>query len=351
MSQDSSQEKTEQATPRKLEKARERGQVPRSNDLPSALVMLFTVLYIWLAWSWIQDQLKEILYAIPQLYEMEFQQALQLGFNHIVLRMMYILVIPFAMIAAVAGILGNIVQFGFVFSIDPVIPRPDKISPSSGFKRIFSIKQVVTTLLSLLKTIVVGIILLVVLRTGMKEMLHAVEQCDVICQKAVIEYLVRQMVLFIIPVLLFIAVLDYLFQHAQFMKDQRMTKEEVKKEMKDIYGDPHVRSARQGMRREMAEQDIHERIKTSRLIIIDMGVAIALMYEEGVTPLPVFVALGKGSMAQKMVEIATQEDVPIVSDSELARELVELGKIDTYIPDETIDRVAKIMFKTSKKKK
>lgn len=346
MSEDSSQEKTEEATPRKLEKSREQGQVPRSNDPPSALILLFAVIYMWLAWDWIQDQLKQMIDIVPQLYTMNFHQAMLTGFGAIMQHAMLIIVLPFTLIAAVAGILGNIVQFGFVFSIDPIIPRPNKISPSQGIKKVFSVKQVVTTLLSLLKTIVVAVILFFVLRTGMQEMLHEISQCDVQCQKQVIEYLIRQMMLFIVPVLLFIAILDYLFQHMQFMKEQRMTKEEIKREMKDIYGDPHVRSARQSIRKELSEQDIGERIKTSRVVILDMGMAVALHYEEGTTPLPLIVAIGKGMMAQRMVEIANKENVPLVSNPELAQELVDTGQIDDYIPEETIDQVAKIMYQT-----
>lgn len=351
MSGDSSQEKTEQPTSRKLEKAREKGQVARSNDIPSALILLFTVLYFWLAWGWIVEQFKEMFDIVPRLYTMPFPQALEVGVKTIIDRAMWSIAVPFAMIGLVAGILGNIIQFGVVFSIESIIPRPDKISLSSGFKRIFSAKQFVTTLLALLKTLIMAAILLVVLRTGIRELLHAIEQCDVECQQTVVEHLTNQFILFTLPVLLFIAVLDFLFQRQQFIKDQRMTKEELKREFKDIYGDPHVRGARQGIRRELAEQDIQKRIRTARLVILDMGIAVALQYEQGVTPLPLIVAIGKGNMARKMAEIATVENVPLVSDPALAQDIVSEGKIDQYIPEKTINKVATLLRQTQAKAK
>jgi type III secretion protein U len=346
MSDDSSQEKTDEASPRKLEKAREKGQIARSSDLPSTLILMVAILYIWVSWDWTVKQLKEMFLIVPQLYALDFEQAVQVGVKSIIQKGLLTIALPFSFAMIIAGILGNVVQFGFIFSLEPIMPKLEKISFSSGFKRIFSAKQFVTTLLSLFKTIIVAIILLLVLRLGMKELLHAVEQCDVACQEEVIIYLTKRLVLFILPVLVVMAVLDLLFQRAQFLKEQRMTKEEVKHEQKDAFGDPHIRGERQGLRRELAEHDIQQRIRTARLLVLDMGMAIALQYEQGVTPLPLIVAIGKGMMARKMAEIALKENVPLISNPALAQDLVDEGKIDQYIPESTINRVAQAMRQT-----
>ena len=346
MSEDSSQEKTEEPSSRKLKKAHEKGQVARSNDVSAALTMLFVVLYFFAAWDWVFAKFMEMFDIIPRLYTMPFPQALDLGFKAVMENALYSIAIPFAMMTVISGILGSIIQTGFVFSFDPIIPRPSKISFTSGFKRIFSAKQFVSTLIALLKTLIVGVILLFVVRTGISELLHAIKQCNVECQKEVIEHLVRQLMLFVVPMLIIMAVMDFLFQSQQFTKDQRMTKEEVKKDMKDIFGDPHVRAARQGIRRELSEQDIQKRIRTARLLILDMGIAIALQYEQGVTPLPIIVAIGKNNMSRKMVEIATLENVPVVSDPILVDDLLSEGKIDQYIPEKTINKIANLLRQT-----
>lgn len=347
MSKDSSSEKSEKATPKKLREARKRAQVPRSKDIPSVILLLFAALYIWLTWDWTLEQLKEMFLVVPQLIGMNFYQALSTGFTAILGHALWGLAIPFSMFLLVAGILGNIIQFGFVFSFDPIIPRPDKINPAEGAKRIFSMRQFVDTLLSLAKTIIVGIILLVVLRGGMQELLHPIEQCNVECQQQVTEHLMSKLIFIILPILLALAVLDYLFQYSQFMKEQRMTKDEVKRENKEVYGDPHVRGARAGIRREMAEQDIQARIRTARMIVLDMGLAIAVQYEADKTPLPIIVAIGKGNMARKMTEIAQKERVPLISDPALAQKLADEGKIDQYIPDSTISQVARALQKAA----
>lgn len=351
MSEDSAQEKTEKASQRKLEKAREKGQVARSEDIAPVFILASAILYLWLTWDSMMKELYTMFLLVPQLYTMEFERALQVGVEKILLHAMVTLAIPFSMAMLVAGILGNLIQTGILFAVDPVLPNLDKVNPSNGFKRIFSAKQFVTTLLSLIKTLILAAILFWILRTGLKELLHAVEQCDVECQQNIIAYLTRKLIFIILPVLIFIAVLDYLFHREQFLKEQRMTKEEVKNEQKDTFGDPHIRGARHGMRRELAEQDIQQRIRTARLLIIDMGMAIALHYEQGVTPLPMIVAIGKGMMAQKMVQIATKENVPVASDSMLAQALVDEGKLDQYIPESTISRVAQLMRQTAGKVK
>lgn len=351
MSEDSAQEKTEKASPRKLEKAREKGQVARSSDVAPVFVLAAAILYLWLTWDSMMEQIHSIFLLVPQLYTLDFNRALQIAVEKVLLHAMFSLAIPFSMVMLVTGILGNLVQTGIVFAVDPVLPNMDKINPASGLKRIFSAKQFVTTLLSLLKTLILALILLWILRTGIQELLHPVEQCDVECQQSVVAYLTRKLIFIILPVLIVMAVLDYLFQRTQFLKEQRMTKEELKNEQKDTFGDPHVRGARHGMRRELAEQDIQQRIRTARLVIIDMGMAIALHYEQGVTPLPIIVAIGKGMMAQKMVEIATKENVPIASNPSLTQDLVDEGKLDQYIPESTISRVAQLMRQTAGKVK
>lgn len=343
-----SSEKTENATPQKLREARKRGQVPRGNDIPATLTLLFATLYLWLSWDSMVESFKAMLLVTPQLLGKDFHQTLPAAIETILVDALFTWAIPFSMFLVIAGILGNILQFGFLFSLDPIMPKPEKINPAEGAKRIFSMRQVVQTLLSLAKTLIVGLVLLIVLRMGMKELLHAIEQCHVACQQDITEYMLGRLILYLLPVLIALAVLDYLFQRAQFMKQQRMTKEEIKREFKEQFGDPHVRGARQGIRREMAEQDIQKRIRTSRLLVLDMGLAVAIHYEQDKTPLPIIVAIGKGNMARKMAEIAQKEHVPIVSDPTLAQKLADEGKIDQYIPESTIPKIADALRKTAK---
>ncbi|SKA75076.1 type III secretion protein U [Thiothrix eikelboomii] len=340
---ETSSEKTEKATPQKLRDAKKKGQVPNSKDIPGALILLALTIYLWVMGDWIIAKMAELYIISYQLPTLPFNQALSAAIKITLEIGLFAIVLPIIGVATIMGILGNIVQFGIIFSFDPLIPRLSKVNPGEGFKRIFSMKQVVNTLLSLLKTLAISIALYIVMHVGFFQYMNEIKQCDIPCQKEITTELLKQLMMMILPLIIVLATLDLLFQRMQFEKDQRMTKEEIKREMKDAYGDPHVRGARQGMRRELTEQDIQARIKTARLVIIDIGLAIALYYEQDVTPLPVIVAIGKAGMARKMIEIAQIENVPIISDARLVADLIEEGKIDQYIPTSTLDRVAKAM--------
>ncbi len=346
---ESSSEKTEKATPQKIRDAKKKGQVPNSKDVPAALILLTSTIYLWVMSDWMLAKMAELYIISYQLPTIPFNQALSAAIKICLDIGLFAIVLPFVGLAAVMGVLGNIVQFGIMFSLDPVIPRLSKVNPGDGFKRIFSMKQVVNTLLSLVKTLAISLALYIVMHVGFFQFMNEIKQCDIPCQKEITAELIKQLMMMILPLIITLAALDFIFQKTQFDKDQRMTKEEIKREMKNAYGDPHIRGARQGMRRELTEQDIQSRIKTARLVIIDIGLAVALYYEQDVTPLPVIVAIGKAGMARKMIEIAQLENVAIISDARLVGDLIEEGKIDQYIPVSTIDRVAKAMRNNNKR--
>lgn len=344
---ESSSEKTEPATPKKLRDARKKGQVAQSKDFAPAFIMLFGMLYFWIAGQWMLNMMMEIFIAIPSMQNRPFLAAVSDSVDIVIDTVVAVLLLPFIFLMAITGALAFILQFGFLFVFEPIKPSLEKISFTSGFKRILSAKQFVTTLLSLVKTIVIAIVLAFVIYWGLSELLNEIKQCDVLCQVTIVSDMFMTLIMLVLPLMLVMALMDFLFQKMQFEKEQKMTKEEVKREMKDMYGDPHVRGARDGVRREMNEQDVRSRIKTARLVIVDIGVAVALNYEQDVTPLPLIVAIGKDGMARKMVEIAQIEGVAIVTNSRLVADLLEEGKLDQYIPTSTIDRVAQAMRRTA----
>ncbi|CAA6801651.1 MAG: Type III secretion system protein [uncultured Thiotrichaceae bacterium] len=344
---ESSGEKSEEATPKKLRDAKKKGQVSSSKDIPPAFIMLVGALYFWLAGSWLLEKLVELFILIPSLQVLPFPQAVGATSDIMVKLVVGAILLPFITMLTVTALLSNILQFGFIFAFDPVMPKLEKISFTSGFKKIFSIKQLIDTVFSLVKTILIALALIYVIRSGISELIHDIKQCDVLCQVEIVSDLFMTLLMIVLPLMMVMAVLDLAFQKTQFAKDQKMTKEEVKREMKDMFGDPNIKGERSNIRREMNENDVRTRLKTARLVIVDIGIAIALHYEQGETPLPVVVAIGKAGMARKMVEIAQVEDVPVFTDRGLAEDLLEEGKIDQFIPATTIDRVANAMRKTN----
>ncbi len=346
MSKDQSS-KTEEPTPKKLRDARKKGQVARSEELVPLMMILLTVLYFWFAWDWLSAELQEYMSAISSYgYDRDFSSALNTSFSVWFSKVFMGVMLPFSLLMLAAGIMGNIMQFGFLFSVDPIIPKPEKINPVAGFKRVFSMKQVVKTLLSILKIIAMTIIIIFIVRTAIYEYMHDIRQCDIQCQFAVFTSMARKMMFILVPVLVFMVMFDLMYQKFQFRKEQRMTKDEVKREHKNQEGDPLIKGQRKSEQRRLLEQDINEQIKQSRIIIAGMGRAVALMYEEDM-PLPVLLAIGRDRLSVKMIQIARQEDIPVIADPALVTVLEKDGLIDQYIPSSAINGVARALKRRS----
>ena len=338
--------KTEEASSRKLEKSREKGQVARSEEFAPTIMFLFAIMYFWFGWDWLFSQIKEVFTSISFIYTMDFKLALDNIISAVLTKVIYTIILPFSLLMLFAGILGNVLQFGLIFAVDPIIPRGDKISPIKGFGRIFSVKQIVKTLFSSLKIIGMSIIIVYVVRLGVRDYMHDISQCNVECQMLVFQSLLKKLIMILLPILIIVAAMDFMFQRSQFLKEQRMTKDEVKREHKSQEGDPIIKGARRQEQRKMLEQDAVQRVKESRVLIAGVNLVIALKYDEDL-PLPIVLAIGKDSTSFKMIETARKEKVKIVADPALANKLAVESTIDQYIPSSTVKAVAKAIQQTS----
>ena len=330
--------KTEQATPYKLKESRRKGQVARSKEIPSSLILIFAILYFWARWDWLVEELKTLIIVPSELYTLEFTQALSAWADYALDTIIYTIALPFSFLILLAAILGNVLQFGVPFSFEPVLPKYSKIDPVAGFKRIFSIKSVVKTLFSLFKIIIATIIILFVTRMAIEAFILDVKQCNVLCMKDTMETLIKYMVLALLIFLIIIAILDFIFQKYQFLKDQMMTKDEIKREYKNREGDPEIKGQRKALQRELLNQDIGEKIKMSRLLIAGHRYMIAIQYDDDM-PLPLILSIGQGGTARQMTEIAKKEKVPIIANPRLAELLKDEGEIDQYIPESSISGI------------
>ncbi len=346
MSQDK-ESKTEEPTPRKLRDARKKGQVARSEELVPLMMILLAILFFWAAWDWLSAELQEYMSAVGSYgYDRGFKSALDTSLSVWLKKVFMGIMLPFSLLMLAAGIMGNVMQFGFLFSLHPVIPKPEKINPVAGFKRVFSMKQVVKTLLSIIKIIAMSIIIVFVVRTAIYEYMHDIGQCDIPCQFNVFTSMAKKMMFILIPVLVFMVMIDLMYQKFQFRKEQRMTKDEVKREHKNQEGDPLIKGQRRSEQRRLLEQDIKDQIKQSRIIIVGMRRAVALLYEDDM-PLPIILAIGRDRLSVTMVQIAKKEKVPVVADPGLVKVLEEDGVIDQYIPTSAIKGVAQALKRQS----
>ncbi|NJN45877.1 MAG: EscU/YscU/HrcU family type III secretion system export apparatus switch protein [Candidatus Competibacteraceae bacterium] len=345
MSDDKSR-KTEKPTDKKLRDARKKGQVPRSKEIVSTTLLAMGAIYLWLSWEWQLDHLEGLIVAPARLYDYEFQDALK-QLVDLAMQEAVLLLAPLIVVIIAAGIVGNVMQFGVLFATESIKPKFDKINPVNGFKRIFAVKQLLETLIAVAKVLAISGLLAWVIIGSLRELVHDVSACDVVCLKTILEIMVQRLILALLPLLIVLSTADYLLQRSHFLKEQKMAKDEVRREHKDTQGDPLIKGMRRRQQREIGDSDLRQKIRHSRVLITDSAVvAIALRYEKGVTPLPLILAMGKGKMARQMIDVAGVEKIPMVNDPALAALLLTEGTVDQYLPSVAVEAAARVIRRT-----
>lgn len=332
--------KTEQATPKKLKDARKKGQVAKSKDVVSTVILILLFTYFAFFWDFIQASLETLVLFPQTVMLLDFHVALGNFTQAIYKLVIFNIIFPTALISLIGGVMGNIMQFGMVFSWDPVTPKLSKIDPVAGFKKIFSMKQLKTTGISILKIAAISIVLYFLLREFLSQAIFDLNSCDIHCEQTILGYFFIMLVKIILLIILITTILDFIVQKAAFLKEQKMTKHEVKRERSNMEGNPEIKSKRKQLQREINADDIKQKIKDSRILIYAPSITIVLHYEPDVTPLPLISSIGKARMANKMLEIARAEKIPTYESTDLAVKLLDKGTVDQYIPEETIEGVA-----------
>ncbi|MGM7720386.1 flagellar biosynthesis protein FlhB [Metabacillus sp. Hm71] len=337
-------EKTEKATPRKKQDARKKGQVAKSADVNTALSLLAVFLSFLFIGAFMRDRILLMMKGTFQDYLL--LELTDQNVHDFLLTMSYqavIILAPIMAIALVAGILGNYLQVGFLFSTEVLQMKLNKLDPIEGFKRIYSIRAIVELCKSLLKISFVGFVTFAVIWFDMDNILRlsqlAIEQSFLF-----ISTLTVKMGLFASAALLFLSFLDYLYQRYDHEKNLRMSKQDIKDEYKKSEGDPLIKSKIKQRQREMAMRRMMQDVPTADVVITNpTHYAIALKYDESKMDAPFVVAMGVDLIAQKIKEIAQSNDIMLVENRPLARALYEQVEIGQAIPEEFFQAVAEII--------
>lgn len=337
-------EKTEKATPKKRQDSRKKGQVAKSQDVNTAIV-LFAAFFLMF---FLGESMKNI---VLDLFRISFNEyigmplteaSVQTIFIQMVLKSAY-LVIPVMGAALIGGILSNYIQVGFLFSTETIHFKLSKINPISGFKRIFSWRALVEFIKSILKISIVGFVVYLVVSTRFDDIL-ILSQKSIDDALATIANIVVVTGLIVSIVLLILAVLDYFYQKYDFEKNIRMSKQDLKDEYKNIEGDPLIKSRIKQRQREMAMQRMMQEVPNADVIITNpTHYAIAIKYDESKTDAPFVVAKGVDFIAQKIKLIAKENDVVMVENRPLARALYDQTEIGQVIPEDFFKAVAEIL--------
>lgn len=338
------QEKTEKATPKKRDESRKKGQVAKSAEVPTALIMLSVFLLMFFIGSWITNNFLDLFHhSLTEYISWDITESNVSSMFREVTFEAAKSTFPMMLMALVAGVLGNYLQVGFLFSTDPLKMKLEKIDPIKGFKRIFSARALVEFLKSVFKISFVSFIAFSILWLR-KEELFLLSQKSLGNALGLIGMITVQIGLLVALILLFLSSLDYLYQKYDFEKNIRMSKHDIKDEHKKSDGDPLIKRKIRERQTQMAMRRMMQEVPKADVIITNpTHFAVAIKYDSELMEAPVVVAKGVDLIALKIKEIAKEYDILTMENRTLARALYHQVEIGDTVPEDLYKAVAEVL--------
>ena len=344
MAEEGSSEKTEEPTARRLQKAREDGQVARSVELPTAVLLVTATLFFTLMGSWMFKQMGQLFtYQLAfdrkvmdkaELMPSLFAQSLLDGF---------LLVLPIMLVLYVMAIISSGLTGGFIFSMQLISPKFNKLNPLSGLARMFGMKALIELAKSIGKFVIVGAILLLSVMHNIDDLLN-LNRMDLGTAVRHAGEMIIDACFWMSMGLVLIAVADVPIQRYQVHKKLKMTKQEIKDEMKDAEGRPEVKAQIRRRQREMANNKMMAKVKDADVVITNpQHFAVALEYDPTADGAPMLIAKGTDDLARRIRESAKEEGIQLFEAPELARALYFTTKVDEPIPESLYHAVAQVI--------
>lgn len=336
-------EKTELPTPRRLEEAREKGQVPKSQDLSSAIDLIGGLIIIIVLGAFVAASLTSImrlvldppngLPSVDSMADLLRDVAMRGG----------LAVAPILGAVLVVGFISHFIQVGPLLTGEPLRPKFDRLDPIAGFKRTFGRRGLAKTVLNALKMVVVFVVAGLML-SGMVGEIAALPRLTPLAAFAVLGGHALRLLLTLLALLLAVGVIDYLFQRWQHTRDLKMTKEQVKDERRSMEGDPKVKAARQRMARQIALQRINQSVPRADVVVTNpTHFSIAIKYDADTMAAPRVVAKGADFLALRIRQVAAANRVPMVERPPLARALYAGCEVGREVPPEMYQAVAEVL--------
>jgi len=340
----SAQERTEQATPRKIQEARRKGQVARSTDLTGALSLLAMV---------------ALLYAIKDQFVLDLQRYLAGYFSEVahlyaagkspvlVLNEAALfslkLLAPFFGVAILVTIASNLFQVGFMFSPEALKPKGMTLNPMSGLQRMFSSRSMMELVKSVLKFVIIGSTTYYLIKANLGDLLLVFNRSPGGIYQAIIGFVLK-VAWWGALAYLALSLLDYMYQRYDYNKSLKMSKQEIKEEFRQSEGDPLLKAKQREMRRSISLNKIISEVPQATVVVTNpTHLAVALRYQQGEMSAPILVAKGAGRLAERIKEIARENGVPVMENKEVARFIYQNVDIDQEIPLDIFQAVAQIL--------
>ncbi|MBC8316839.1 MAG: flagellar biosynthesis protein FlhB [Desulfobulbaceae bacterium] len=340
----SGQEKSEQPTQHRLSEGRKKGDVAKSMEVPSAVVLLLALLSLYLMGQYMLGNMLLILrHYLPNLHVIDINPGNMTTLTKEAMMLSAMVVGPLMAVVLLAALIGNYAQVGFLFTTEKIAPKFEKIDPIQGLKKIFSLQTVANSIKSIAKLCIVGIVSYLEVMKNMDGLIPLMDQepYAILVFYAKVSFWIFLKATVIIALL---AAADYAFQRWQFMKKMKMTKQEVKEEAKMTEGDPLVRGRIRSIQMEMARKRMMADVPKADVIITNpTRLAVALAYNNTTMSAPMVIAKGAGIIAGRIKEIARENNIPVIEDKPLARALFQHVKTNSPIPDNLYQAVAEVL--------
>ena len=341
---ESAQDKTEDPTAQKLNKAREDGQVARSTELPAAVIVIGSFVVLMLSGSWLISRLSTV-FAQGFVFDRQLIEKPLLLPAHFGEQMLaaFVLVLPIVAFTVVAAIVASGMTGGYLFSFKAVMPKGSKLNPMSGLKRIFGTHALVELGKAILKFVLVATVLWWSLLANMDSLVQ-IGQMGLEPALNAAGSMILQSGLWVALSLAVIAMIDVPWQKHSFIKKMRMTKQEVKDEFKQMEGSPEVKAQIRRRQREMANSRMMDRVKDADVIITNPEhFAVALEYDPTGDGAPIMVAKGSDHMAALIRAEAKTHGIHLFEAAPLARAIYFTTEVEQQVPEDLYHAVAQVI--------
>jgi len=334
------------ATPQKLKKAREEGQVVKSKDFSTALSLLvmFSAINALAPFIWHQ---------ITKLYVLLYEQIPNANMD--VIGTMYALTMatiptvliigPILFVAWLVAVLADFMQVGPLVAVAPLMPKLDKLNPTKYFKNLISVKTAFELIKNIIKVVILGYIGWMVYSQHLPHILQLIEidnNFAVMIEfgKLMTDFITKACIAFLV-----IAAADYGVTKWKFLKDQKMSFKEIKDEYKNTEGDPNVKAALRQRRMQMLRRGMMDSVPEADFVVRNpLHVACALKYDQETMDSPMLTAKGSELIAKQIIEIAQEHQVPVIDNAPVARALYRMVEVNQLIPPELYKAVAEILL-------
>ena len=336
--------RTEPATPKRRDKARNEGQVARSIELTNAAIFLAIIVNFLIMSKYVYRHLFDIFrWGFSEGILIKITQENLYSIMLFIMKNMLITILPWLAIILITGLSINIYQVGWKITWKPLKPKLSAINPLKGFGRFFSVQSLLNLVKSVLKIVIVGIVLYYALKDEMDKIIPLMDQPvqNILIYSSKLTYKIFMKVLMI---LIPFAILDWLYQKYDHEENLKMTKEEVKDERRQAEGDPQVKSKIRSKQFEIIRRRMLQEVPKADVIITNpTHIAVALLYDRATMEAPKVIAKGAGLIAERIKKIAEENDIPIVENKPLARTLFKIVELGEYIPENLYKAVAEVL--------